>query len=65
MGGRARHLMLLVMAEEDVEGTGKAPQRQHQQEEEPLHIVNDHRERVNEGVLGRLQHPAASSRDAW
>lgn len=53
------HLILLVLPEQDIEGTSEAPYCENQQEEKPLHILNDGSESVHEGILGRLQHPAA------
>jgi len=47
----------LITAEEDVETHAEAPHGEQQQEQEPLHIVDDCTQSVNEGVLGRLQHP--------
>lgn len=55
------HLVLLVLPEQDVEGAGEAPHCEHQQEEKPLHVLNDSSKSVHEGILGRLQHPASIS----
>lgn len=33
--------ILLILPKQDVEGTGEAPHRQHQQEQEPLDVLND------------------------
>ena len=50
--------MLLIMAEEDVEGAGKIPQGETQEEQKPFDVIDHHCQRVYEWVLGRLQHPA-------
>ena len=53
------HLILLVSPEKDVERAGEAPDCEDQQQQEPLHICNNSSQGVHEGILGRLQNPAA------
>ena len=50
--------LLLVFSEEDVEGAGKAPHGEHQEQQEPLHISHHRAQSVDKGILGRLEHPA-------
>lgn len=56
--GSSACLFLLVSPEEDVEAHAEAPHGEQQQEQKPLHIIDDRSQRVHKRVLGRLQHPA-------
>ena len=49
----------LIFPEEDVEGSCKAPHGEHQEQQGPLHIIQDGLQSVHKGVLGWLKHPAA------
>ena len=60
---RETHLVLLVLPEQDVEGTREAPHCQHQQEQKPFDILNDCSEGVHERILGRLQYSALEQID--
>lgn len=52
------HLFLLVATEKNVEAHAEAPHGKQQQEQEPLDVIDHRAQRVDEGVLRRLQHPA-------
>ena len=55
----AAYLILsLVFPEEDVEGSCKAPHGEHQEQQGPLHIIQNGLQSVHKGVLGGLKHPA-------
>ena len=56
--GNACLELLLVFSEEDVEGAGKAPHGEHQEQQEPLYVSHHRAQSVNKGILGRLEHPA-------